>query len=183
MSVLGKSFFNKSAMELAEKLLGKVIVSKLDGEYKCVLINETEAYLGEEDKGSHIKAGKTNRNKHMYENGGVWYIYLIYGMYWMMNVVSGTKEEPQAVLIRGGIVIEKTNRVLNEKIDGPGKLSRYLNVSKVINGKDVSKKNNIWIEDWEIAPINVKKTPRIGINYAEEWKDKEMRFVGLFDKL
>ncbi len=183
MSILDSHFFNKPALKLAEMLLGKIVISKFGNEFKYILINETEAYLGEEDKGSHARFGKTERNKYMYKSGGIWYVYLIYGIHLMMNVVAGSDKKPEAVLIRGGFGIDENKNILNKNINGPGKFSKYLNSKRIINGKSIEKKNGIWIEDWGIPPFEIQKTPRIGIDYSEDWKEKEMRFVGLFDKL
>jgi DNA-3-methyladenine glycosylase len=165
--VLGKDFFNRDALKVAKDLLGNYLVKSDKGKVYCYIITETEAYVGPEDKGSHAHKGKTDRNEVMFGPSGFWYLYLVYGMYWMLNVVTGPKDYPSAVLIRG---IESHN--------GPGVLTRDLKINKKFNKKLACKKTGLWIEkNNSIKSKKIIRTPRIGINYAEEWKDKPFRFV------
>ena len=102
----------------------------------------------------------------MYHTGGKVYVYLIYGMYWMLNVVTGQKDRPQAVLIRG---ISKYN--------GPGKLTRELMIDRSFYGEDLISSNRIWIENSE-DKVDIIKSKRIGIDYAgNPWRDKKWRFM------
>ena len=119
---LSTSFFTRDVLAVAPDLLGKSIVRRFsDGSIKTFIITETEAYRGEEDLACHASKGRTPRTETMYQQGGVLYLYLIYGMYWMLNVVTG-KDQPQAVLIR---CIEGYN--------GPGKLTKALQLDKTFN--------------------------------------------------
>ena len=160
-------FYKQNALIVAEKLLGKILVRRwVDGTETRYRITETEAYLGEEDKACHASKGRTPRTEIMYSEGGKVYVYLIYGMYWMLNFVSGEENHPQAVLIRG-----------IDDIIGSGKVGRELKMDKSFYGEDLLTSNRIWLED---APDikNFETAPRIGIDYAgEEWKNKPWRFI------
>lgn len=155
---LDENFFTRDALVVAPDLLGKHLVRRLDdGTISSFIITEVEVYRGEEDLGCHARKGKTKRTEIMYAKGGCLYIYLIYGIYWMMNIVTGKEEEPQALLIRG---IEKYN--------GPGKLTKGLAIDKSFNGEVLSNSQRVWV-----APSNNKyqifSGPRIGIDYAGEY--------------
>jgi DNA-3-methyladenine glycosylase len=164
---LGYSFFGNDVLRVAPALLGNTLVCCLkNGEVVRHVITETEAYKGEEDLGCHASKGKTERNKVMYEKGGLVYVYLVYGMYWMLNFVTGKADQPQAVLIRG---IEGYN--------GPGKLTRYLGIGKDFYGEDITLSKRMWIEK-STREISYTTTPRIGIDYAGDyWKNIPWRFV------
>ena len=167
MNRLNAAFYQQNAVTVAEKLLGKILIRVFDdGTTLHYRITETEAYLGEEDKACHASKGRTARTDIMYSEGGKIYVYLIYGMYWMLNVVTGKENYPQAVLIRG------LNRIV-----GSGKVSRELKIDKSFYGEDLLTSGRIWIEN---APdvSNFSTAPRIGIDYAgEEWRDKAWRFI------
>jgi len=165
MSIITTEFFQQDALILAPALLGKILVRKFDdGIIERFRITETEAYRGEEDKACHAHKGRTQRTEVMYHSGGKIYVYLIYGMYWMLNIVSGKENEPQAVLIRGV-----------ESISGPGRVGKKLLLYKGFYGETLPS-SRIWVEDNKLVP-EYKTTPRIGIDYAEEWRDLEWRFV------
>jgi DNA-3-methyladenine glycosylase len=166
---LQKDFFKKDVLDVAPLLLGKYIVRKFDNrEIKKYKITDTEAYRGEEDLACHCSKGKTPRTSIMYEEGGKIYVYLIYGMYWMLNFVCYKEGVPQAVLIRG---------ITN--FDGPGKLGKELQLNKEFNGKEISNSEKIWIED-NNKTVKYTTKPRVGIDYAGEiWKNKLWRFVTL----
>ncbi len=167
MQKLAPDFFCKDVLELAPALVGKIIVRSLpDGSNIILKIHETEAYRGSEDLACHASKGRTKRTEIMYQNGGTIYMYLIYGMYWMFNIVSGEKENPQAVLIRCA-----------GEYDGPGKLTRALKMDKSFNGEHICKSKRIYIADDNSTPKVITKK-RIGIDYAgEEWANKLWRFV------
>ena len=101
MRRLGESFFIRDVLDVAPELLGKILVIKKDSSIIQFPITEVEAYRGEEDLACHASKGRTSRTEIMYHQGGVIYVYLIYGMYWMLNFVTGGANQPQAVLIRG----------------------------------------------------------------------------------
>lgn len=167
MKKLKTDFYKQDAVTVAEKLLGKILVRRMDDGTVCrYQITETEAYWGEEDKACHASKGRTPRTDIMYSEGGKVYVYLIYGMYWMLNIVTGTENQPQAVLIRG-----------IDKIIGSGKVGRELKIDKSYNGENLLVSNRLWLED---APkiSSFQTAPRVGIDYAgDEWKNKPWRFI------
>jgi len=167
MKRLSANFYKQDAVVVAEKLLGKILVRIWeDGTETRYRITETEAYRGEVDKACHASKGRTPRTEVMYSEGGKVYVYLIYGMYWMLNVVTGTENHPQAVLIRG------INNIV-----GSGKVGRELKMDKSFYAEDMLTSTRIWIED---APdvSEFIATHRIGIDYAgDEWRDKPWRFI------
>jgi len=170
--ILNKSFFNRQTLKVARGLLGKFIVKKIKRKEISVMITEVEAYDGFEDRASHAHKGKTDRNEIMFGEAGYWYVYLVYGMYNMLNIVTSKKNYPAAVLIRG---VE----CKGEKIDGPGKLTKFLKIDRDFNKKTANKKNGLWIEDRGVKIKNseIKKTPRVGVDYAGKCAEKLYRFV------
>ncbi|MCL2859641.1 MAG: DNA-3-methyladenine glycosylase [Oscillospiraceae bacterium] len=167
MAKLDKNFYIQDALTVAPQLIGKILVRKLkNGEIIKHRITETESYCGEEDTACHARAGKTKRTAIMYEQGGFAYIYLCYGVHYMLNVVTGEKEHPQAVLIRGV-----------EGYNGPGKLTKAMNIGKELNGIDLVDSDEIWIED-DGYVTSYTTSKRIGIDYATEpYKSMEWRFI------
>ena len=163
---ISRDFYTRDVLEVAPDLLGKDIVLRLaDGTFIRRQITDAEAYRGEEDKACHASKGKTRRTAVMFDEGGILYMYLIYGMYWMMNIVTGTKENPQAALIRGVA-----------GISGPGRLTKSLAIDGSFNGKDLTASNRIWLEDKGLKPV-FKTSPRIGIDYAGDyWKSVPWRY-------
>jgi len=161
-----ENFFLQDALNLAPELLSCYIVRNHDNNLQRYKITEVEIYRGEEDLACHVSRGRTSRTEIMYHKGGHLYIYLIYGMYWMLNIVSGKENEPQAILIRGV-----------EGISGPGRVTRHLRIDKSYNGEYLVDSKRIWLEKSNEIP-NYITTPRIGIDYAgEPWKSKLWRFV------
>lgn len=166
---LTRDFFSRDALTTGPELLGKVLVRKFNnGEILRLLISETEAYRGEEDLGCHASKGRTPRTEVMYHKGGLVYVYLIYGMYWLLNFTTGNTGSPEAVLIRS-----------TREIQGPGRIGRALELDKSFYGEDLISSDRIWIE----APTGIQQpekiaySPRIGIDYAgEEWAGKLWRF-------
>jgi len=167
MSRLTADFYKQDAITVAGKLLGKKLVRRWDdGTISQYTITETEAYLGEEDLACHANKGRTKRTDIMYAEGGHVYVYLIYGMYWMLNVVTGTENYPQAVLIRG-----------IDSIVGSGKVGRELKLDKSFYSENLLDSKRIWIEDAPDA-LSFKTAPRVGIDYAGDvWKNKPWRFI------
>jgi len=167
MNRLSNDFFKNDAVTVAQQLLGKILVRRFDdGTVANYIITETEAYLGEEDKACHASKGRTARTDIMYAEGGCVYVYLIYGMYWMLNFVTGEMDRPQAVLIRGV-----------DTIVGSGRVGRALGIDKTFYGEDLCSSERIFVLD---APdCNQYNTaPRVGIEYAgDEWKNKPWRFI------
>ncbi len=165
--VLDPTFFERDVLDVAPELLGKSLVKTFpDGTILEGIITEVEAYRGEEDLACHASKGRTPRTEVMYRKGGHLYIYLIYGMYNMLNIVTGPKDHPQAVLIRG------TNLVI-----GPGRLTRYFSIGRQLNVIYLPDQTEIRVLN-NNTKADYMTTPRIGIDYAgEEWKNKPWRFV------
>lgn len=161
-----RSFFTRDVLEVAPELLSKVLVIRSEnGLIRRFLISETEAYRGSDDKACHASKGRTPRTEIMYHEGGRLYVYFVYGMYWMLNIVTGKENDPQAVLIRG-----------LEKCPGPGRVTKLLGIDRTFYGEDLITSDRIWIEDSDITPV-YKTGPRVGINYAgEPWKSNPWRF-------
>lgn len=167
MIKLNGDFFKQDAVTVAEKLLGKILVRVWeDGAVSRYRITETEAYLGEEDLACHASKGRTPRTEVMFAEGGCVYVYLIYGMYWMLNFVTGSENHAQAVLIRG-----------IDNIIGSGRVGKELKIDKSFYAESLWESKRIWIED---APdvVEFKTAARVGIDYAGEiWKNKLWRFM------
>jgi len=163
---LSRGFFIRDVLEVAPELIGKNIVIRTgDNLYGRYLVTEVEAYRGEEDRACHASKGRTARTEVMYCEGGRLYVYLIYGMYWMLNVVTGGINNPQAVLIRGV-----------EKLAGPGKLTRKFGIDRSYYGEDLTISDRIWFEESGISPA-IKTGERIGIDYAGEyWRSMPWRY-------
>lgn len=170
MQKLPQSFFTRDVLTVAPELLGKILAHKLPtGEVMRARITETEAYRGEEDTACHARAGRTPRTAILYEQGGLAYIYLCYGMHYLLNAVTGGQDVPQAVLIRAGFVGDKN-------CNGPAKLTKAMGIDKVLNGADFATSAALWFEDSE--PVPYKTAPRVGIDYAAEpYKSIEWRFI------
>jgi DNA-3-methyladenine glycosylase len=162
---LDYEFFNRSTLHVAQDLIGKVMVF---GGHKGI-ITETEAYIGSNDPACHAARGRTPRTEVMFGPAGITYVYFIYGMYHCLNFVTEKEGFAAAVLIRG--ITLKTSPYL--VLDGPGKLCRFLNITKHHNGLDLTKDDSFYIEDHQIFP-SFLATPRIGISKG---KEKFWRFV------
>ena len=162
-----KSFYQRDVLDVAPDLLGKIIVRKFDTRSEQrFIITEVEAYRGMEDLACHASKGKTVRTDVMFREGGLVYVYLIYGIYWMLNIVTGIENEPTAALIRGV-----------ENISGPGRVGKALQLDKSFYGENLLTSDRIWIEDSKLQ-INFETTPRIGIDYAgEPWVSKPWRYL------
>lgn len=188
MNILKKDFYMRESLAVARDLLGKILVRYIEGEAYRFKIVETEAYMGKDDKGAHAYGGKkTPRTAPMFEEGGITYIYLIYGMYNCLNIVANVKDIPQGVLIRAvepvdekSINFARANRnIRSRKIEdltnGPGKLCKAMKIDRTLNATSVLEKGELWIED---APLctDIVTDKRINIPYAEEYQDVEWRF-------
>jgi DNA-3-methyladenine glycosylase len=165
-----ETFQSKSAVAIAPWLLGKVLVrTREDGAVSRHVITETEAYVGEKDLASHASRGRTARTEVMYQPGGIWYVYLCYGVHEMLNLVVGIEDFPSAVLIRG----------LHD-ISGPGRLTKRLGIGRAMNGRPASEVTGLHIEDDGLTVPRkwIRRTPRIGVDYAGPiWAKKLWRFV------
>ena len=162
---LDYSFYNRDCLTVARELVGKNLVRKTESGIIKLRITETESYIGESDTACHAHKGKTKRTEVMYMKAGTVYVYLCYGMHNLLNIVTGKENEPEAVLIRAC-----------EEKDGPGKLTKTLDITRAFNRADITSCENLWIEDdgYECEVITDK---RVGIAYAsEEDQNKLWRF-------
>lgn len=167
--ILTQHFFNRPTLVVAKELLGKFLICCSNDSIISLIINEVEAYDGPEDKACHAFKGKTKRTEVMFGPPGHFYIYLIYGMYWMLNVVVGPKDYPAAILIRGA-----------GELRGPGKLTKTLGINKRFNSQIASPQTGLWFEDRNIVlkDKNIVTTSRIGVAYAGTvWANKPYRFI------
>lgn len=172
--ILGSKFFDRPTLVVAKDLLGKFLVRKIGNKKVALMIVETEAYDGPNDLACHARSGKTRRNYPMFGEAGKSYIYFTYGMHWMLNLVTGKKDYPAAVLIRG-LLNEQGSTLLN----GPAKLTKYLKIDVKLNNQKLGKGSGLWVEDRgvKISPSKIKRTPRIGVAYAGVYALKPWRFV------
>jgi len=165
--MLIKNFRAKSTLAVAAGLLGKFLTRRIGQKKISLMIAEVEAYDGFSDKASHASRGKTERNKIMFGEAGNWYVYFTYGTHWMLNIVTGPKNYPAAVLIRG-----------TDKISGPARITKYLKINGKFNGKPANRKTGLWIEDRriKIKPSEIKSAKRIGVDYAGSyWSRRKWR--------
>ena len=169
--ILSRIYFNRPTVTVARSLIGKYLVRAIDGRNLAGKIVEVEAYVGPEDKACHASKGRTQRTDVMFGPGGVAYVYLIYGMYHCLNVVTEREEFPSAVLIRA-IEID------GELIDGPGRVCRALQIDRCLNSADLTSGESIWFEDRGVLvqKADVGTHPRIGVDYAGKWAKKPWRF-------
>jgi DNA-3-methyladenine glycosylase len=174
---LKREFFNRKTLVVAKDLVGKILVRKIGKKTLRSKITEVEAYVGPHDLASHSSRGKTARNEIMFREAGTIYVYFTYGMHWMFNIVTEKKDFPSAVLIRG-----------TESVSGPARLTKHFKIDKKLNGKMLSKKSGLWIEEGQTKNAmiyhssktkrKIVRTPRIGVTYAGEiWANKKYRFV------
>lgn len=161
MSKLPYEFYRRPCPEVARDLVGKVLVH---GDLR-LRITETECYCGEADTACHAHKGRTQRTEVMYGPAGTIYIYLCYGMHWMLNIVTGEENQPEAVLIRA----------CEGKYNGPGKLTKALGITGQLNRNSVLGEE-LWVEDDGFS-CGIRALPRVGIGYAsEEDRSKLWRF-------
>lgn len=181
-------FRDKNALEVARKLLGTRLCTRVNGVVTAGIVTETEAYCAPEDRASHAwNHRKTQRTEVMYRNGGHAYVYLCYGIHKLFNVVCGSEGSAHAVLIRAIQPVEGTEEMMKRRnlnsyspliSSGPGKLSQALGIGMQFNGVELSLSNGIWLEGKPgvIKPEDVVSASRIGIDYAGEWAEKPWRF-------
>jgi len=185
---LNKAFYTREdVIAISKELLGKYLVTFVDGKLTSGMIVETEAYLGAEDKASHAYGNRrTKRTEPFYKEGGIAYVYMCYGIHYLFNIITNKTDVPHAVLIRAvepteGIetMLErrKKSKLKPELTAGPGALSVALGISANHNETDLSG-SEIWVED---RGVIVKKneiiaSPRVGVAYAKEDALKPWRF-------
>lgn len=168
-TILGNEFLSRQTLVVAEELLGQHLCRKIGDSTFRYRITEVEAYDGPEDKACHAHKGKTDRNSIMFGPAGHWYVYLCYGVHWLLNIVTGPKEYPAAVLFRG----------LRE-VSGPGRLTKKLEINKAQNHLQATQDSGLWLESsgHTINAQDFEKMPRIGIDYAgPQWANVPYRFL------
>ena len=165
-AVLEPVFFNRPANEVAPSLLGKAL--RRNGRVRqTLIITETEAYLGPHDLACHTARGRTARTEVMFDPPGTLYIYLVYGLHLMLNVVTGPEGCGAAVLIRGA-----------GNAQGPGRLGRALALTLDLNGQAAAPETGLWFEEQGIVPRRIIAVPRIGVGYAgPKWSRRKLRFI------
>lgn len=178
-------FFTHPTLWVAKNLLGTYLVVKQDGKILSGKIVETEAYIGEDDLACHASKGRTPRSETLYKKAGTLYVYLIYGMYHCLNIVTEKADFPSAVLIRAvepkegtSVMTRRRNtKNIHRLASGPGKLCDALGITRKLNGK-TAYGNALWIQDrGEKTPRGaIVQSPRIGVQYAGECKDYPWRF-------
>ena len=164
MDQLDYSFCHRPCLDVARDLVGKILVHETEAGVFRLRISETEAYWGAEDTACHVSKGRTPRTEVFFADAGTLYVYLCYGMHWMLNIVTGDTEDPQAVLIRACV-----------EAPGPGKLTKKLGITGSLNKGSILD-GPLWIEDdgFRCAVLTDK---RVGIGYAaQEDQDKPWRF-------
>lgn len=192
-NILPHKFYARSTIQVAKELLGCFLVREYRGKIWRAMITETEAYHGEDDLACHASRGKTLRTKVMYGEPGRTYVYMIYGMFHCLNIVTEKKNFPAAVLIRGVKInppptppLQKREssgfslwkRGIKGDLDGPGKLCKFLKIDTIFNKWNITKGKKLWIEarDPKIKLPKIQKSKRIGIDYAKHCKDYLWRF-------
>ena len=187
---LKRNFYNRDTLIVAKELLGKYLVRRVfstdltsstsSGQAARVIrakIIETEAYCGLNDLANHASRGLTPRTKVMFGPAGFTYVYLIYGMYNCLNIVTEKEGYPAAVLIRGVNIINGLPRDGVAILRGPGKVCRELKIDRSLNNIDIVANREIWIEEGGVIKSSqIKKGKRIGIDYAGSYKNKLWRF-------
>ena len=176
MTIIERDFFNRPTLTVARELLGQRLVREIDGQRLSGLIVETEAYIGPNDSASHASRGRTARTEVMFGPPGQTYVYFVYGMYYMLNLVTEPEGFPAAVLIRavepveGVAVMRAYRRPANNEVNltnGPGKLCQALAIDKTLHNWDIALGQKLWLEPGDRLPDSLVATgARIGIAYA-----------------
>ena len=192
--MVSKSFFVRPTRTVARDLLGCFLLRRWRGKIYAGMITETEAYCGPHDLASHASRGRTSRTEVMFGPPGYIYIYLIYGMYHCLNIVTEKDGYPAAVLIRAARVfsplavksfnlkILQALTPLPDKIAaGPGKLCRYFHIDRSLNTHALSIKNDLWILPRIQNPRRIVTAPRVGVDYAGKYKDKPWRYISTLE--
>jgi len=193
--ILPKSFYNRNTLQVAQDLLGCFLVRKnphplpLPRSCRCgrgereekilrCKIVEVEAYNGPRDLASHASQGRTERNKVMFGEPGIIYVYFTYGLHYMLNIVTEEKGYPAAVLIRAVEPVSRNAYRIAHNTNGPARLTKALRVDKSFNGLPVyTKKYGLWVESRvKDEKLQIIRAKRIGVDYAGKYKNKKWRF-------
>ena len=166
-TILLPGFFDRPAQLVARGLIGATLVRRHGHGEERFVVTETEAYLGPHDLACHSARGRTQRTETMFGPPGTLYIYLVYGLHLMLNIVAGPQGAGSAVLIRSA-----------GSVQGPGRLGKALALSMDLDGKTADPASSLWFEPYEGPSLRVKATPRIGVGYAGPlWAGRRLRFV------
>jgi DNA-3-methyladenine glycosylase len=170
-AILPVSFYARDTVRVAKSLLAKYLVRNVNGSVRAGRIIEVEAYVGPHDLACHASKGRTQRTEVLYGEPGLAYVYLIYGMYHCLNVVTERLEFPAAVLIRA---VEDDSGL----IDGPGRVCQAYRIDRALNRHDLTSRKALWLEDRgeRLSRSQIGAYPRIGVDYAGEWAVKPWRF-------
>ncbi len=172
MRKLPRSFYDRDTITVAKELLGKYLVHVVGGKEYIGKIVEVEAYLGAQDLAAHSSKGLTKRTQVMYGPPGHAYVYLIYGMYYCVNVVTEQAGNGTAVLLRALEPIKNIDAATN----GPGRLCKAMHITKHLYGHDLLSNDFYVAADANENPISIIKKPRIGVDYAKHWAKRLLRF-------
>jgi DNA-3-methyladenine glycosylase len=169
---LEASFYRRPALVVARDLLGRTLCRELDdGTVLRGRLVEVEAYDGPADRASHAFRGRTVRNRWMFEDGGLAYVYLVYGMHHCLNIVTGEAGHPAAVLLRAATSPDGTSA------SGPGRLTRAFGVTRDLDGASFLS-GPLWLEAGEpVIDSAIRRTRRIGVDYAGSWASRRYRFI------
>lgn len=172
MQKLPRSFYNRDTITVAKELLGKYIIHKSNNIKRIGKIVEVEAYLGEHDLAAHSSKGITKRTEVMFGPPGYVYVYLIYGMYYCMNIVTEGEGQGSAILLRA---IEPIQNI-EGRTQGPGLLCKSLHINKQHNKHDLLSNDLYIAASIKSDPFTIAKSSRIGVSYAKHWAKRLLRF-------
>jgi DNA-3-methyladenine glycosylase len=174
---LGRAFFNRPTLAVARDLLGKYLMRRDRNRVASAMIVEVEAYKGPADRAAHTHGGKrTPRVEPLWADGGTSYVYLCYGIHWLLNFSTAGAGKPEGVLIRG---IETGTDDQRKFLLGPGKVTRHLKIDRRLDHLDVTTSDRLWVEDRGVGiPTRlVRRGPRVGVDYAgPHWAGRPWRF-------
>jgi DNA-3-methyladenine glycosylase len=174
---LGRAFYNRPTLQVARDMLGKTIVRHTGSLELAAMISEVEAYKGPRDRAAHTHGGRrTARVQPLYGDGGTVYVYLIYGIHWLLNFSTAGAEQPEGVLIRGVFGATPGG---SRPYAGPGLVTRHLHIDKSLYGIDATSSDVLWLEDRAIRvpPRAIHRGPRVGVDYAGTyWAARQWRF-------
>ena len=170
---LPRAFYAREAETLAHDLIGTILVHRIGGKERRSRIVETEAYVGCHDLACHAAKGRTARTEIMFGEAGHAYVYLIYGIHDMLNIVSGAPGVAQAVLVRAAEPLDGWEANLS----GPGNLAKGFGITRRHNGVDMTSDQLFIVASRDAKPPRIVRTRRIGVDYAKEWKDAPLRFI------
>ncbi|KTD47004.1 3-methyladenine DNA glycosylase [Legionella rubrilucens] len=169
---LTRDFYNRDTVDVAQSLLGHYLIHRVGDEERVGKIVEVEAYLGQRDLAAHSSRGITPRTRVMFGPPGYAYVYLIYGMYHCVNVVTEPEGQGTAVLLRALEPIQN----LASRTEGPGLLCRAMGIDRQLNAHDLLSDNFFVAKNPAVESFSIIRTPRIGVDYAKEWAKEELRF-------